>query len=130
MNKAITREICSYIFFGILTTAVNVVVYALFYYLFDVENVASTVIAWLVAVIFAYFTNRKWVFKSRNGVAKEGTGFFLLRGLSEVFDVLVMYAGVDVLKINAMAVKIIANIVVIILNYLFSKLYIFKKKEI
>ena len=115
--------------FGLLTTAVNVATYSLFYYAFGMENVASTVIAWLFAVIFAYFTNRKWVFESNKNIAREGVEFFALRLVSEIFDVIIMYLGVDVLKFAGVFVKIVANVIVIILNYLFSKLYIFKKKE-
>ena len=129
MNKIITREILMYGIFGLLTTAVNVATYSLFYYAFDMENVASTVIAWLFAVIFAYFTNRKWVFESNKNIAREGVEFFAFRLLSEIFDVIIMYLGVDVLKFAGIFVKIVANVIVIILNYLFSKLYIFKKKE-
>lgn len=129
MNKIITREILMYGIFGVLTTAVNVVTYSLFYYALDVENIASTILAWLFAVIFAYFTNRKWVFESRNDVAREGLAFFAFRLVSEIFDFIIMYLGVDVLKFAGVFVKVFANVVVILLNYLFSKLYIFKKKE-
>lgn len=129
MNKKITREIFLYILFGGMTTAVNVVSYWVFYYGIELSNTSSTAFAWFLSVIFAYITNRIWVFESKNeNAVKEAFGFFLSRGLTGALDVLIMYVFVDVLLFAPMAIKIISNVVVIILNYLASKLLVFKKR--
>jgi putative flippase GtrA len=92
---------------------------------------SSNVIAWLLSVLFAYITNRKYVFNSKatslNGKIKEITSFYVCRLLTFGVDMLSMYILIDLININDMISKIIANIIVIVLNYIFSKLIIFKK---
>ena len=92
----------------------------------------STVIAWVLAVLFAYVTNRKWVFHSkavtRQEIVREGISFYLCRLGTGVLDWLGMYVMVDVLHWNDLIVKIAVNIIVIILNYVASKLIVFRKK--
>ena len=91
---------------------------------------ASTIIAWVLAVLFAYVTNRKWVFHSdaftTSDVIKEIVSFFVCRLATGLIDWASMFIFVDLLHLNDVAVKTIANIVVIVLNYLASKLVIFK----
>ena len=128
MNKKITREIFLYIFFGVLTTLINTVAYWLLYYGINVSNTMSTIISWLCAVVFAYVTNKLWVFEKGNkSTIKEATGFFLSRISTGVLDLLIMYVGVELLYFEGGVIKIISNVVVIILNYLLSKLFVFKK---
>ncbi len=89
----------------------------------------STVIAWTVAVLFAYWSNRTFVFHSRvtsrSGVLKEAVEFFSCRVATGVMDVIIMYLFVDVLGFYDVLVKAASNILVIILNYIASKLFIF-----
>lgn len=122
-----------YVFFGVCTTLVNVIVYWLFAHPFDFGVGLSTVIAWIIAVLFAYFTNRRWVFHSNaKGVkerAKELFSFFLCRLTTGFIDWLCMYMFVECFKWNDVVVKIGTNVLVIILNYIASKLLVFKKKE-
>ena len=92
----------------------------------------STALAWLLAVIFAFATNKKWVFDSQSMEWKvllyELASFFACRIATGVFDMAVMYVAVDVMAWNEMLWKLLSNVIVIILNYVASKLVIFKKK--
>ena len=128
MNKKITREIVLYIIFGCITTIVNILSYNLFYYSLGFSNILSTILSWVISVIVAYFTNKKMVFgiKEKGDLSKIAN-FFALRGATGVLDLIIMYVGVDLLLFSGFCVKIFSNVVVIVLNYIFSKFYIFKK---
>jgi len=118
-----------YIFFGGLTTLVNIIVYFVCYNIFLISNVTSTIIAWILSVIFAFITNKIYVFESKSqSILYEITTFFTCRLGTGVLDILIMYVSVDLLKWNALLMKILSNVLVIILNYIFSKVIIFKKK--
>ena len=128
MNKKITREIFLYVVFGALTTLINIVSYSLLYYSFGVSNTLSTIISWVLSVVFAYVTNKIWVFESKNkSTIKEAAEFFLSRLSTGLFDLLVMYIFVELLMLEGGIIKVISNVLVIILNYLLSKLFVFKK---
>ena len=118
-----------YAIFGVLTTIVNVVTYYLFAKVFGCGTAVSTIIAWLVAVLFAYVTNKKWVFDSpsweKDVLIKELIAFFSCRLLTGLLDLIIMMVFVDVLHFNDLIIKVISNIIVIILNYVASKLVIF-----
>ena len=127
------RHIIFYLIFGVLTTAVNFVVYYICARILNIDTVPSTIIAWVAAVLFAYITNRKWVFESqvttRKGILIEIAMFFLFRLATGILDTVIMYITVDVWAFNELIMKIISNIIVIILNYVFSKLLIFRKRK-
>ena len=122
-----------YLVFGGLTTAVNVGVYWLCAHPLGMPVVPGTVIAWFVAVLFAYLTNRKWVFRSKASTGKEilreSVSFFLCRLGTGVLDWVLMYLLVDRLHWNDLYVKIGVNVLVIILNYVASKFLIFRQKR-
>ena len=126
------KDVISYLFFGVLTTAVNVAVYYVFYNLLSVANVISTVIAWVVAVAFAFVTNKLFVFDSKSwapSVAlRELWTFTACRIGTGVVEIGMMWLFVDILTFNGTVMKLITNFIVIVLNYIFSKLIIFKKK--
>ena len=118
-----------YMFFGGLTTLVNIVVYFICYDISKLSNVVSTVIAWILSVIFAFITNKLYVFESKSGsLLYEISTFFTCRLGTGILDVGIMYFTVDILKWNALLMKIISNVIVIVLNYILSKVIIFKKK--
>ena len=123
------KSFISYAFFGVCTTIVNLASYRIFYGGLNVPNVASTVIAWLLAVFFAFVTNKLFVFDSKSLAAKtvaaELVKFLACRIATGVLDVAIMYVAVDRMKWNSLVWKLISNIVVIILNYIASKLVIF-----
>jgi putative flippase GtrA len=124
------QDMILYVFFGALATLVNTASYYLCYNILGVSNVPSVVIAWLLAVIFAFFTNKLWVFRSKSfapDVLKhEIPTFFGARLLTGLMDLGIMYVAVDVLHGNGTVWKLISNVLVIILNYVASKLIIFK----
>ena len=127
------KDIIPYAVFGVLTTLVNIAVYWLMANPLGLGVMPSTIIAWIAAVLFAYITNRKWVFHSeantRNEIIKEIISFFACRLATGVVDWACMFIFVDVLHLNDVVIKTAANILVIILNYIASKLIIFKKKK-
>jgi len=125
------KDIIPYLFFGVCTTLVNVVVYWLMAHLFGTGVMVSTIVAWIAAVLFAYVTNRKWVFHSeantRETIVKEIISFFGCRLATGFVDWGCMYLFVTVLHFNDVIIKFLANVLVIILNYVASKLIIFKR---
>ena len=127
------KSFIAYAFFGVCTTLVNLLSYHLFYVALGVPNVPSTLIAWLLAVLFAYVTNKLWVFDSKSWaftvVIPELIKFLVCRIATGVLDVGIMWFAVDKMQWNAMAWKLMSNVIVIVLNYVASKLVIFVKKE-
>ncbi len=126
------KSFIAYVFFGICTTLVNLFCYRLFYFVLGISNVPSTVIAWFFAVLFAFITNKLWVFDSKSfeitTFLPELVKFFICRIATGLLDVLIMWLAVDKMKWNAMAWKLISNVLVIVLNYAASKLVIFVKR--
>ena len=127
------QDVLLYIFFGICTTLVNILSYWLCAHVFCITVLPSAIIAWFVAVLFAYFTNRKWVFHSeattRGEIVKEAVYFYVCRLTTGFVDWALMYVFVDVMRFNDIVIKTVANIAVIVLNFIASKLIIFKKKK-
>ena len=130
-------EIINYLIFGALTTVVTIITYAIFTSTFLSAKTAldiqiANVLSWIIAVTFAYLTNRKFVFKSKaQGTkrAKEIINFFLARISSLIIEMLFMYITVTLLSYNDLICKVIAQVIVIVFNYICSKLIIFKKEE-
>ena len=124
-------NIILYLFFGVCTTLVNVAVYWCCAHPLNLSIMSSTVFAWILAVLFAYITNRKWVFKSKANtsekITREMISFFVCRIATGIVDWLCMFVFVELLKINDMIIKVLANILVVILNYVASKLFVFRK---
>lgn len=127
------KDIILYAVFGVLTTLVNICVYWLLAHPLGLPVVPGTVIAWIASVLFAYITNRTWVFHSeaqgKGAILMEMASFFSCRLATGVVDWLCMWFFVDVMHYNDVLIKVAANVVVIILNYIASKLVIFKHKE-
>ena len=126
-------QIILYGIVGGITTAINIFAYWLCTRLLHIPVVASTVIAWTIAVLFAYWANRKFVFHSTinsfSGIFKEASEFFFFRIATGVLDVIIMYVFVDVLGFYDVVIKAASNILVIILNYIASKIIIFKGEK-
>lgn len=126
------KEQILYIFFGGCTTLINMIVYYLSRKL-TIGVVPSDIIAWILAVIFAYITNKLWVFESKSWrfpyVLREVGSFFAARLFSLGVDVLFLYVTVEIFHWWEMPMKLIANIIVIILNYILSKLIVFARKQ-
>lgn len=127
------QEQILYVIFGLLTTAVNFLVYTLFTRLVGTEVMYATIIAWIISVVFAFVTNKLYVFKSikkdKNTILKEIGSFFAARILSVILELVIMYVFVEIMHYNDMLIKIIANIIVIVVNYVLSKFWVFKKQK-
>ncbi|MBQ6344646.1 MAG: GtrA family protein [Methanobrevibacter sp.] len=120
------KELFWYVVFGTLTTIVNVVVYFALEYI-GVNYIISNIIAWFLSVLFAYVTNRIWVFESKSpNILKEMVLFFSGRIFSGVLDTALLYLFVDILTLGNTFSKIAVEIIITILNYLLSKLIVFK----
>ena len=125
------EEIINYLITGAIGVAISISVYWICRKL-HLDIVVSNVISWIIAVICMYILNKLFVFKTKckNSISafKEFIFFILARVFTLVVETLILWIGANILKINDIIVKIIAQIVIIILNYLLSKLWIFKKK--
>ena len=121
------KELFWYVVFGTLTTIVNVVVYFALEYI-GVNYIISNIIAWFLSVLFAYVTNRIWVFESKSpDILKEMVLFFSGRIFSGVLDTALLYLFVDILTLGNTFSKIAVEIIITILNYLLSKIIVFKE---
>ena len=125
-------EVLSYLIFGVLTTVVNYLVYLPVYNLLGLSAALSNAIAWVVAVAFAYLTNKPFVFKSHDWSAKtvipELTKFVGCRVASGAAETLILLVTVDILCWNGNIWKLVTSVLVVILNYIASKLVVFRKK--
>lgn len=127
------NDILVYLVFGVLTTGVNYVVYLPCYNYFKLSAAISNVLAWVAAVIFAYLTNKPFVFKSHDWsmkvVAPELTKFVGCRVGSGLLETAIIFVAVDLLSRNGNWMKLITSVLVVILNYVASKLLVFRKKK-
>lgn len=126
-------ETISYVIFGVLTTLVNIIAYSIFAHNFGLNTVVSNTIAWVFAVLFAYIVNKLFVFRSHNETINQALREFGLFIGARVFslgvDDLGMLILADVLHVNDGVSKILMNIIVMVMNYFFSKWIIFKKAD-
>ena len=128
------KEIVNYLFFGGCTFVVNFVTYGIFAKMLGINEIISNIIAWVVAVLFAYITNKLFVFESKTKDAKsflkEMASFMLARVFSGITcDVGTFALMINVFHINDIFSKVVTQIMVIIVNYVLSKMVVFRKKE-
>ena len=127
------KEIVNYLIVGVLTTIVSLLTYYICVLTFLNPNIAielqiANVISWICAVAFAYFANRVFVFKSKEkNIVKEASSFVGSRIITLLLDMLTMFIIVTLLNFNDKIAKIIAQFIVIVGNYIISKLFVFKK---
>ena len=124
-------ELVSYLFVGVATTVVNYVAYYIATRMLGMGVMAGTWAAWVLAVAFGYAANKAFVFhthcETTAALLREAGSFFAMRLVSLGMETVLMFVTVTLLGLNDLVMKLIVNIVVIILNYVFSKLFIFKK---
>ena len=124
------KEIIMYLIFWILTTVVNIVVYFIASNVLNINYLISNATAWFLSVLFAYVTNKLYVFeRSSKEFIKEIVAFFSSRLATGILDMFLMWLFVTVASLNDVVVKIFVNILVIIMNYIFSKLFVFRKDD-
>lgn len=133
------KEIINYLIFGVLTTIVNLVIkYILLFTILNPTNAfelqVAIIISWIAGVLFAYFTNRKFVFESKNeNKLKEFISFVVARITTLLLEMFIMWFFVTLLKLNSdlyvVIFTLIAQVAVVIGNYIFSKLFVFKKAD-
>lgn len=127
------RDVITYLFFGVLTTLVNYIVYLPCHYTLGLSATLSNILAWVVAVAFAYLTNKPFVFGSHDWsfktVGPELAKFLSCRIGSGVLETLILMVTVDILGWNGAVWKLVTQVLVVILNYVGSKLLVFRKKK-
>ena len=125
------KEMLLYLFFGGLTFVVSVITYGFFNVSLGLDELIANIISWIIAVTFAFFTNRIWVFNSPTNGAREFVAqlisFFGGRVVTLVIEEIILLVFITWLKFPSMIIKIIAQIIVIVLNYVISKLIVFKE---
>lgn len=125
------KEILLYLFFGGLTTIVSIGSYAFCNVSLGMNALIANIISWVLAVAFAYVTNRIWVFQSTaqnvSEVMKEMASFFGGRVLTLIVEEIILFVFITMLGWNSIAVKVVAQVIVVLLNYVISKLLVFKK---
>ena len=125
------KEVISYLFFGGCTFLVSIISFYIFNKALSFNEHISNIISWILAVAFAFVTNKVFVFESKakekKTVIKELISFVTARLLTLGIEEIILFVGCNLLNIDALIVKIIAQVVVIVSNYFLSKLFIFKK---
>ena len=134
-KSGLAREGIAYLIFGVLTTVIDYVISNLLYYIWKMDPVPAQTIAWVAAVLFAFVTNKWWVFESHTlnpgKVWREFVSFVLCRVATFLFNLAALFVMVDLMKMEFFLCKLLISVVVVILNYVFSKILIFtndKKK--
>lgn len=129
------KEIINYLIVGVLTTIVSLMVYYVSVFTFlnpdnAIQLQIANILSWVAGVTFAYFTNRKYVFESKEeNKLKEASKFVLSRVITLIMDMFIMWLGVTILHGNDKIMKLVSQVVITISNYVFSKLFVFRKKE-
>lgn len=125
------KEVISYLFFGGCTFLVSIISFYIFNKVLSFNEHISNIISWILAVAFAFITNKVFVFESKvkekKTVIKELISFVTARLLTLGIEEIILFVGCNLLNIDALIVKIIAQVVVVVSNYFLSKLFIFKK---
>ncbi len=127
------KEILLYLLFGGLTFVVSIGSFALFEQVLKMSPLIANIFSWILAVAFAYITNRIWVFKDvahgAAGIIKEIFAFFAGRAATLALEELILYIGITLMGFPSIAVKVVGQVVVIVSNYFISKIIVFKSKK-
>ena len=127
------KSVISYLFWGVITTVVNIVVFAILSKNLHLYYQLSNVIAWFVSVLVAYISNKLWVFNSKTtgfkAIMAEAGRFFFMRTTTLILEMIILFIGISLMHGNEIIVKIIDNAIVVISNYAFSKLIVFREEK-
>lgn len=125
------REVILYLFFGGLTFLLSIFTFALFHITLNINELIANILSWIIAVLFAFFTNRVWVFEAPTKTYKEFISqlstFLGGRVVTLIIEEGLLFIFITLLHLNSMVIKIFAQVIVIVLNYIISKCIIFKK---
>ena len=131
IKKIINTQTILYVIFGILTTIVNLISYYFFSNIMSINYLISNMISWIISVLFAYITNKFYVFNSKDTskdiIIKEFIKFVNCRLTSGIIEMILLFLLVDIIKVNDFISKLVIGVIVVILNFIFSKLFVFKK---
>ncbi len=127
------KEILLYLFFGLCAFIISTGSFSILNVIFGVNELIANVISWILAVLFAFFTNRSWVFRSRTNTAgafgKQLASFIGARIVTLIIEEAIIFIFITRMGLNSVVVKVVAQIVVIVLNYVFSKWFVFRKRD-
>ena len=130
IKKLINKETILYVILGVLTTIVNLIAYYLFSNIININYLISNAIAWIISVVFAYITNKFFVFNSsyinKDVIIEEFIKFMNCRLISGLSEVVLLFLFVDLLLMNDIVAKLIIGVLVALINFIFSKVFIFK----
>lgn len=131
IKKILNKETISYVIFGVLTTIINLTLYYFFSKIININYLISNIISWIISVIFSYITNKLYVFNSKDKrmdvIVKEFIKFINCRLTSGFIEVLLLFLLVDIMKINDIISKLAIGVIVVVLNFIFSKIFVFQK---
>lgn len=127
------KEVLLYLFFGVCTSVISILSYSIADVLLGINELIANIISWILAVLFAFFTNRVWVFQSATHSGREFAiqlaNFFGGRVVTLIVEEVIILIFITILDFPSIPVKVVAQIVVIVLNYIISKFWVFKKKN-
>ncbi|SHJ86508.1 GtrA family protein [Paramaledivibacter caminithermalis] len=126
------KKISVYLLFGLLTTLINISIYSLCIKV-SIPYLVSNAIAFIISIIFAYITNKKWVFnkqRKKRLIINEFTSFLCCRITTFLLESVTLYLFISIMKFNKYGVKILVNTIVIVLNYILSEFIVFQKERI
>ena len=130
IKKLINKKTILYVIFGVLTTIVNLIAYYLFSNIININYLISNAIAWIISVVFAYITNKFFVFNSsyinKDVIIEEFIKFMNCRLIYGLSEVVLLFLFVDLLLMNDIVAKLIIGVLVALINFIFSKVFIFK----
>lgn len=131
IKRILNKETISYVIFGVLTTIINLTLYYFFSKIININYLISNIISWIISVIFSYITNKLYVFNSKDKrmdvIVKEFIKFINCRLTSGFIEVLLLFLLVDIMKINDIISKLAIGVIVVVLNFIFSKIFVFQK---
>ncbi|MCL2367440.1 MAG: GtrA family protein [Oscillospiraceae bacterium] len=133
LKKALVREVIVYVFFGVLTTAVSFGAFVLFERIMDLPWAVANTLSHLLAILFAFVTNKIWVFQARDyaprKVISEFLKFLSSRLLSYVVDMGLLALLIEVLRYDPLLSRVGTTVIIVVLNYVMSKVIVFRKKD-
>lgn len=131
-RKEDLKELVLYTIFGNLTFVISIGSYAIFNIAFGINELIANALAWVFAVLFSYVTNKKWVFKAptptKTAFFMQMFAFFSGRFMTLVIEEAIIFVFITLLAYPSMWVKLAAQVVVVVLNYVISKLFVFRDK--